>query len=178
MAISVRAQFDYIVLKPISFLLTWNAIVGFYRKDWRMGLFWIFTLFALGIVGAALYKSSSIRELTTGASKMEETASPNLSEFNWKDSNAVVLSSFRVSLVIGFIASILAHQQHGWVHSVLLGIGVLLVSWFLITAFFLFVSRQYLFGRLHSLFPGLILFWLGIVLVVVPIAYVFRMLHS
>lgn len=178
MAVTVRAQFDYIVLKPISFFLTCNAIVCFFRGDWRMGLFYLLMLFAVGLVGATLYKDSSFRELAAGTPKLEEMTPPNPVEFTWKDSRTVVLSSFRVSLIVGLIASVLAHHQHGWVYSVLFGIGTLWLGCFLFAIFFVLVSKQYMAGRLHSLIPGLFLFWLGIIVVVVPITYVFRVLRG
>jgi hypothetical protein len=180
MVSTYRARFDYIVLKPIFFALLYWVGYSLYDKAWLMALFYVVMMLALGFVGAALHKTLSVRELVTrnydpSLSDAELPSDPALSR---EDSGAIAKSSIGVSFIIGVIASVLASHTHGWLFSVLLGVGIWWLGTLVVGMIFGLVASQYAVGRLRSILPGLILFWLGVCAIVVPVIFVIRAFSS
>src|SRR5438128_2394918 len=114
MVSAYRAQFDYIVLKPIWFLVLCWAGVSFYNKAWLAGLLYLIMLLALGYVGARLHKSLSFKELAAGTPSLADASlRSDPTKLSYEDSRAVTSASLRVTFIIGIVASILAARAHG-----------------------------------------------------------------
>lgn len=176
MVSAYRAQFDYIVLKPIWFLFL--LLVGFslYYRAWPMALFYVAIMFAIGYIGATLHKTLSYKELAAGTPSLSDAVVPqDPAELSHEDSHAVTSSCFRITFIIGVVASVLSAHNHSWGFSIFLGLSIWLLGAVVVAIIFGLVARQYTVGRLRSIPQGLFLFWLGVCVVTVPIGFIVRL---
>ena len=179
MSTPYRAQFDFIVLKPISiWMLAWAASC-FFRAAWGYGALGLAMAWSVGIVGARLHRSLSFEDLAAGRptlSRAHERYSAD--DVSAEEVRAAISASYSVSFIVGVVAAALALQQHSWVFSLCLGFGICWVGGVLIATFFGLIARQFIKGNLRSAAVALPIFWLGVCAVVLPLGIAIRALSS
>lgn len=144
-SIKVRL-FDRYVLKPLWLIYVIISVRYFVKGSYGIGIFMLFLLFIISIIGQALHPQMTSSEMARGTSpKQEEIDSdPEPNEIN--DFEVVLISrpSIRTSLLIGFTSIVLLiHHGFKWYLSVIMGGTIFIMSYMIIPLYSrLMISRR------------------------------------
>ncbi len=129
------ANFEKVVLTPLSFLLPVIALLYFVQRAWFVGAYFLLVWFLVGVIGARIHKDKSFDQLVQSDLTAEDNIRPEADPR--RDDRELAQPLMRTAwLFAATVTVLLFHYGFRWLVSIPIGFSVGIVTSFLFVVTF------------------------------------------